>query len=62
MCGSTDVRLWSAGLGGALCPACADQDAAAVSPDVLALLAHLATADLTNAGRVLDVGTTWSDG
>src|SRR5439155_447673 len=29
--------------------------AAAVSPDVLALLAHLATADLTNAGRVLDV-------
>ena len=35
VCGSTDVRLWSAGLGGARCPGCADQDAAALSPEVL---------------------------
>src|SRR4029077_3928031 len=39
VCGSTDVRLWSAGLGGAVCPGCADHDAAAVSPEVLGLLA-----------------------
>src|SRR6476661_10678879 len=55
VCGAPDVRLWSAGLGGAVCPACADHDAAAVSPDVLALLAHLATTELSHAGLVLEV-------
>jgi DNA repair protein RecO (recombination protein O) len=55
VCGSTDVRLWSAGLGGAVCPGCADHDAVAVSPDVLGLLAHLATTELSRAGLVLEV-------
>jgi DNA repair protein RecO (recombination protein O) len=54
VCGSADVRLWSAGLGGAVCPTCADHEAAAVEPATLALLAHLATVDLTDAGVVLD--------
>ena len=38
-----------------MCPACADHDAAAVSPEVLALLAHLATTELSHAGLVLEV-------
>jgi DNA repair protein RecO (recombination protein O) len=54
VCGSADVRLWSAGLGGAVCPSCADHEAAAVEASTLALLAHLATADLTDAGVRLD--------
>jgi DNA repair protein RecO (recombination protein O) len=54
VCGSTDVRLWSAGLGGAVCPSCADHEAAAVDPGTLALLAHLATVDLSDAGTALD--------
>ena len=54
VCGSADVRLWSAGLGGAVCPSCTDHEAAAVEPATLALLAHLATVDLTDAGVVLD--------
>ena len=29
VCGSADVRLWSAGLGGAVCPSDADHEAAA---------------------------------
>jgi DNA repair protein RecO (recombination protein O) len=54
VCGSADVRLWSSGLGGAVCPTCADHEAAAVEPATLALLAHLATVDLTDAGIALD--------
>jgi DNA repair protein RecO (recombination protein O) len=54
VCGSADVRLWSAGLGGAVCPSCADHEAAAVDAGTLALLAHLATADLSDAGIVVD--------
>jgi len=54
VCGSADVRLWSAGLGGAVCPSCTDHEAAAVEPATLALLAHLATVDLIDAGVVLD--------
>jgi DNA repair protein RecO (recombination protein O) len=50
VCGSADVRLWSAGQGGAVCPSCADSEAAAVEPATLALLAHLATVDLSDAG------------
>jgi DNA repair protein RecO (recombination protein O) len=54
VCGSADVRLWSAGLGGAVCPSCADHEAAAVDAGTLALLAHLATVDLSDAGIVVD--------
>jgi DNA repair protein RecO (recombination protein O) len=54
VCGSADVRLWAAGLGGAVCPSCADHEAAAVDAGTLALLAHLATADLSDAGIVVD--------
>ena len=50
VCGSADVPLWSAGLGGAVCPSDADHDAAAVDAGTLALLAHLATVDLSDAG------------
>jgi DNA repair protein RecO (recombination protein O) len=50
VCGSADVRLWSAGLGGAVCPTCADAGAGAVSPDALAFLAHLAGTDLSVVG------------
>jgi DNA repair protein RecO (recombination protein O) len=54
VCGSADIRLWSAGLGGAVCPTCADREAAAVEPATLALLAHLATVDLSDAGVSLN--------
>jgi DNA repair protein RecO (recombination protein O) len=54
VCGSADVRLWSAGLGGAVCPSCADHEAAAVDAGTLALLAHLATVDLSDAGIAVD--------
>ena len=55
VCGTTEARLWSSGLGGAVCPGCADQGAVVASPEALALLAHLATADLSDAGA--DLGT-----
>src|SRR5881296_397089 len=54
VCGSADIRLWSAGLGGAVCPSCADHEAAAVDATTLALLAHLATVDLSDAGTPID--------
>jgi DNA repair protein RecO (recombination protein O) len=54
VCGSADIRLWSAGLGGAVCPTCADHEAAAVESGTLALLAHLATVDLSDAGVALN--------
>jgi len=50
VCGSPDVRLWSAGLGGAVCPGCADAGAGVVSPAALQLLAHLAGTDLSLVG------------
>ena len=51
VCGSPDVRLWSAGLGGAVCAGCADRSAGPVSPDALAYLAHLAGTDLATVGE-----------
>ena len=51
VCGSADVRLWSAGLGGAVCPADADRSAGAVAHETLALLASLAGTDLSLVGR-----------
>ncbi|MGE5227640.1 MAG: DNA repair protein RecO [Planctomycetaceae bacterium] len=50
VCGSPDVRLWSAGLGGAVCSADADAGAGAVTSGALALLGRLATVDLSEAG------------
>ena len=54
VCGSRDVRLWSSGLGGAVCASCADSGAGSVSPGALALLERLATVDLSEAGRTLE--------
>ena len=55
VCGSTDVRLWSSGLGGAACAGCADIGASAVSPEALSLLAGLATVDLAEAGALVSL-------
>jgi DNA repair protein RecO (recombination protein O) len=52
VCGSPDVRLWSAGLGGAVCPASADESAGAVSAGALDLLAELAGTDLSTVGGI----------
>jgi len=53
VCGSAEVRLWSAASGGAVCPVCAEPGSAPVSPDALALLAHLATTDLGSVGTTI---------
>jgi DNA repair protein RecO (recombination protein O) len=53
VCGSPDVRLWSSGLGGAVCAGCADMGAAAISPEALAVLTTLAAADLSDAGAAV---------
>jgi DNA repair protein RecO (recombination protein O) len=50
-CGSTDVKLFSHGLGGAICASCAEGRAIPVSPGALAELARLAMADLDVAGE-----------
>jgi len=52
VCGSVDVRLWSAGLGGAVCPGCADAGAGRVSPQTLSFLSYLAGTDLSVVGAV----------
>ena len=52
VCGRTDVRLFSAGFGGAVCDGDAEPGAAHVSPSVLTYLATLALADLGEAGGV----------
>jgi DNA repair protein RecO (recombination protein O) len=60
VCGSPDVRLWSAGLGGAVCPSCADESAGPVSPEALALLATLAGTDLSLVGQGDPPDPRWS--
>jgi DNA repair protein RecO (recombination protein O) len=50
-CGSTDVRLFSHALGGAICASCAEGRAIPVSPGALGELARLAMADLDDAGH-----------
>jgi DNA repair protein RecO (recombination protein O) len=50
VCGSTDVQLFSAGLGGAVCAGDAEPGAGHVSAAALAFLAALAVADLSEAG------------
>lgn len=54
VCGSPEARLWSSGLGGAVCAICADAGAGVISPGALALLSHLATVDLTEAGAITE--------
>ncbi len=53
VCGDPDVRLWSSGLGGAVCARCADMAAAAVSSEALGMLSKLATEDLFEAGALV---------
>jgi DNA repair protein RecO (recombination protein O) len=50
VCGDRDPRLWSAGIGGAVCGTDAEPGAGPVAPDALAALAHLARVDLDEAG------------
>jgi DNA repair protein RecO (recombination protein O) len=52
VCGGRETGLWSAGLGGAVCAADADPPAAPVAPEVLAVLARLAQADLVDVGSL----------
>jgi DNA repair protein RecO (recombination protein O) len=52
VCGSADVRLWSAGLGGAVCASCADASAGPVSSEALSFLARLAGTDLSVVGGI----------
>jgi DNA repair protein RecO (recombination protein O) len=52
VCGRPDVRLFSAGLGGAVCDGDAEPGAGHVSPAALAYLAALAPADLGAAGAI----------
>jgi len=51
VCGSADVRLWSSASGGAVCAMCAEGGSQPVTPEALALLAHLAGSDLGAVGR-----------
>ncbi len=51
VCASPEIRLWSGGLGGAVCAADADADAETVSPQALGLLQHLASVDIAAAGH-----------
>ncbi|HTG48065.1 MAG TPA: DNA repair protein RecO [Actinomycetota bacterium] len=51
VCGSADVRLWSSASGGAVCATCAEGGSQPVTPEALALLAHLAGSDLAVVGE-----------
>ena len=50
VCGMPEPELFSSGQGGAVCPTCAEHGAGPASRASLALLAHLAVADLPEAG------------
>jgi DNA repair protein RecO (recombination protein O) len=52
VCGATDVRLFNAGQGGAVCGTCADPGSGVVSPDALHHLSALAFAELGAAGEL----------
>ena len=56
VCGGPEVRLWSGGLGGAVCAQDADAGANAVSPEALGLLQRLASVDLATAGVEVGIG------
>jgi DNA repair protein RecO (recombination protein O) len=51
VCGSTDVRRFSASQGGAVCEGCQDRDARRVNPAALRWLAGLEAGDLEEAGQ-----------
>jgi len=53
VCGSTDVQLFSAGLGGAVCVGDAEPGAGHVSTAALAYMATLALADLADVGATV---------
>ena len=53
VCGARGPSLFAAGQGGAVCEGCADYGAGPVSPESLALLASLASADIREAGDVV---------
>jgi DNA repair protein RecO (recombination protein O) len=52
VCGAADPQLFSAGLGGAVCNACAESGVGPVSRAALSYLAELAQTDLSRAGSV----------
>ena len=54
VCGAKDPQLFSAAMGGAVCPSCAEGDVEHVSPGALAYLHWLAVADLNDAGDVVE--------
>lgn len=51
VCGAAEPRLFSSAQGGAVCGGCAEHDAEPASQAALGALAHLASADLAEAGR-----------
>jgi DNA repair protein RecO (recombination protein O) len=52
VCGERDPQLWDAGMGGAMCPRCAERGAGSCSRAALEYLGALATVDLNDAGSV----------
>jgi DNA repair protein RecO (recombination protein O) len=54
VCGATDPQLFSAAMGGAVCPSCAEGGVSHVSPGALAHLQQLAIVDLNDAGNVVE--------
>ena len=54
VCGAKDPQLFSAAMGGAVCPSCAEGGVAHVSTGALAHLQQLAVVDLNDAGDVVE--------
>jgi DNA repair protein RecO (recombination protein O) len=54
VCGADDPQLFSAGMGGAVCPRCAEGGVAPVSRGALGYLHRLAVVDLNDAGDVVE--------
>jgi len=52
VCGAADPQLFSAGMGGAVCPNCAEGGVAPVSRDALAYLQTLAVADMAQTDTI----------
>jgi len=54
VCGAADPQLFSPGMGGAVCPTCAEGGVAPVSRAALARLQQLAAVNLNDAGDVVE--------
>jgi DNA repair protein RecO (recombination protein O) len=54
VCGAKDPQLFSAAMGGAVCPSCAEGGVAHVSAGALGYLQQLAAVDLNDAGNVVE--------